>query len=116
MTAMEEYIASLPPAIRADFERIRSIVHATVPEVEEGVSYAMPAYLYKGKGVLSAIMNKNFLSLYPFSGKTLEALRDRLGAYELTSGSLHFSVDNPVPEGLLKDLITTRLAEIDQKK
>jgi uncharacterized protein YdhG (YjbR/CyaY superfamily) len=113
MSAFDDYFATLSPEKRAVFERIRRIVKEAVPSVEEGVSYAMPAYLCRGKPFLSAMATKKYLSLYPFSGKVIERLKARLTGYELTSGSIHFSEERPFPEALLKEIIACRLEEID---
>src|ERR1700733_12797191 len=97
MSTIDTYLAAVTPAQRAEFERIRRIVREVVPDAEEGTSYAMPAYLYRGKPFLSAMANKKFLSIYPFSGKVIDALRGKLKGFELTSGSIHFSVGKPIP-------------------
>lgn len=113
MNPFDEYFASLPPEIRAEFERIRRIVKEVVPTAEEGVSYAMPAYLHNGKAFLSAMATKKHLSLYPFSGKVIDKLRDKLANYELTTGSIHYSESQPFPEELLREIIACRLQEIE---
>jgi uncharacterized protein YdhG (YjbR/CyaY superfamily) len=53
-------------------------------------------------------------SYFPFSGSTLETLARDLEKYERTKGSLHFSPDEPLPVGLVRKLIRTRIAEIDE--
>ncbi len=115
MSAVDEYLETASNPERAELERIRAIVWRTVPSVEEGVSYAMPAYLYKGKAVLSAMVNRKFMSVYPFSGKVIDKLKDRLIDFEGTPGSIHFSAANPIPEALLVDIIMTRMEEIDAR-
>jgi len=58
---------------------------------------------------------KRHLSYYPFSGKVLESLRDKLARYELSagSGSVHFSVEHPLSDGLLAAIVAARVAEVD---
>jgi uncharacterized protein YdhG (YjbR/CyaY superfamily) len=115
MSEMDEYFTTLTPAQLAEFERIRSIVRRIVPSVEEGTSYAMPAYMYKGKPLLSVMAAKKHFSLYPFSGKVLDKLRDKLEGFEISAGSgaVHFSEEKMIPEALLKEIILTRIEEID---
>jgi len=117
MKSVEAYITSAAPAQGAELTRIRTIVGQVVPSVEEGMSYAMPAYLYKGKALLSVMVTKKHLSLYPFSGKVLESMRPKLTEYEISagSGSLHFTLEKPLTEGLIKEIITCRMREIDAK-
>jgi len=112
MTRIDEYLETLNPPVRSEMERIREVVRRIVPEAEEGKSYGVPAYLYRGKGLLSAIENKKFLSLYPFSGKVVERLKEELAGFECTSGSIHFTLDHPLPEPLIEALLRERIAEI----
>jgi uncharacterized protein YdhG (YjbR/CyaY superfamily) len=113
---VDELIANTPPPHRAEFERIRDIVKEVVPSATQGVSYAMATYFYKNKPFLSFAHTKKFLSLYPFSGKVIAKLEDKLKDFECTPGSVHFSVEHPLPEALLKEIITTKLEEITEKK
>ena len=112
-TAVDDYIATLTPGQQAVFSDIRRVVKEVAPSTTQGVSYAMPAYIYKGKALLSAMANKKFLSLYPFSGKVIARLEDKLKDFETTSGSIHFSQEHPIPESLLKEIVKARLEEIE---
>jgi len=114
MSIIDEHIATFTPAQQTEFGRISRIVRDTVPAAEEGMSYAMPAFLYKGKAFIAFAAKKKHLSIYPFSGKVIDRLRDKLGNFGLSSGTIRFSEDNPIPEDLLKEIITARLEEIEQ--
>lgn len=116
MSIMDDYFSTVTEPNKAEFERIRNIVTTLAPSMEEGTSYGMPAYLYNGKPLLSAVANKRFLSIYPFSGKVIEKLQDKLAAFECTSGSIHFSAERPLPAALLEEIIRCRLQEIDTPK
>jgi uncharacterized protein YdhG (YjbR/CyaY superfamily) len=111
---VDDYIRTLTSAQQFEFNRIKSIVEDVVPTVVQGTSYAMPAFMYKGKPLLSIKVNKKFLSLYPFSGKVIDKLREQLDGFELTAGSVHFSLEKPVPEGVLREMLTERIGEIGE--
>jgi uncharacterized protein YdhG (YjbR/CyaY superfamily) len=51
------------------------------------------------------------LSYLPFSGSVLAQLANELEGYTMTKSALHFAVDQPLPETLVKKLIAVRLAE-----
>jgi len=113
MNEFKEYLNTVKdPAEKAELERMCRFVYKVLPEVSEGTSYGMPAFIYKGKAFLSFASTKKFLSLYPFSGQIVSKLKPKLSKYELTSGSIHFSVENPIPDELLKEIILTRVAMI----
>ena len=114
MMQFDEYVRTLTPAEQVEFVRIKAVVLKLAPAATQGVSYAMPAFIYNGKALLSAMVNKKFLSIYPFSGKVVDQLREKLIDFEYTSGSIHFTLAQPIPEALLEDIIRARMAEIDK--
>ncbi len=116
MNTVDEYIATVTLGQRDEFERIARFVVTLIPQVVQGKSYGMAAFMYEGKPLVSFVANKKFLSLYPFSGKVIDKLRDRLSDFETTSGSIHFSEANPLPDDILKAIITTRRQEIDERR
>jgi|BarGraNGADG00212_1021973.scaffolds.fasta_scaffold126066_2 uncharacterized protein YdhG (YjbR/CyaY superfamily) len=54
-----------------------AIACEVVPEAEEGTSYAMPALLYRDKGLIATVRAKKFLSLYPYSGGSSRSFSKR---------------------------------------
>lgn len=115
MKIVDAYIASVKPEERAVFNDMVRVLKEILPDVEQGLSYGMPSFLYKGKGVLSFVVAKKFLSMYPFSGKVLSKVETKLKEFETTTGSVHFSVEHPVPETLLREILTLRIQEINDK-
>lgn len=112
MSAVDEYLAGLDEEQRIQLERIRRIVKETVPDVEEASSYGMPAFKYRGRPVLGFTARKNHLSIHPFSPDAVEAVRDKLGAYDISKGTIRFTEDLPIPADILKQVVNARLQEI----
>ena len=98
---MDDYLAGLPPGDKVALERVRAIVLGAVPEAEEGKSYGMPAFIYAGRPLLGFRAAKKHLSIFPFSPAAIDAVRDRLGDFELSKGTVRFTADTPVPEDVL---------------
>jgi uncharacterized protein YdhG (YjbR/CyaY superfamily) len=112
MTAMDDYLDGLPPEQKTALARVRAVVEGVAPEAEEGVSYGMPAYLYAGRPLLGFRAAKRHLSVFPFSPAAIEAVKDRLGGFDLSKGTIRFSPDSPVPDDVLADLVRARKEEI----
>jgi uncharacterized protein YdhG (YjbR/CyaY superfamily) len=112
VSAMDDYLAGLPPDQKDAFERVRAVVVETAPGAEEGRSYGMPAYLYEGRPLLGFRAATNHLSIFPFSPEAIDAVRDRLGDFELAKGTVRFTADKPVPDDVLADLVRARMAQI----
>jgi uncharacterized protein YdhG (YjbR/CyaY superfamily) len=113
MTVIDEYFENIEPNERAELERIRAIVHETAPSAEEVITYGMPGFKYHKKYLIGFNARKDHLGLYPTSGP-IEALRDKLTGYSLSKGTIRFTLSNPLPEELIKEIVRTRMAAIDQ--
>lgn len=115
MGTVADYLDTIDGADRAALERIYAVARELVPEAEEGTSYGMPALVYRGKGLVSSLSTKKFLSLYPFSAGVVAEVADDLDGFDTTKGSIHFAADHPLPDAVVRRLIESRRAEIDAK-
>jgi len=109
---MDEYLAGLEPDQRAALAHVREVVHATVADAEEGVSYGMPAFKWQGKPLLGFRVAKAHLSLFPFSPVAVDAVADRLAGFSLAKGTVRFTPDRPVPDDVIVALVAARQREI----
>lgn len=113
MTVIDDYLSSLSGPEQMVAKHLVDIARQTVRGVSEEMYYAMPAFKYKGKGLLSIIANKDFMSLYPYCA--VDSLGLDLSAFEHTSGSIHFRPDKPLPDVLVRDILAARLRQIDAR-
>ena len=112
MGTVDDYLATLPAAERAELERVRDAAFAAVPGLEQGTSYGVPALKHEGKPLLGFHRGKGFLSVYPYSSKAVDAARPYLAGHALSRGTVRFSPEQPLPDAALQALIETRLGEI----
>jgi len=108
---VDEYLASVEEPKRSTLAQLRTTILELVPDADECISYGMPAYKIDGKTIAGFAAFKNHLSYLPHSGSVLDKLGDDLVGYEMTKGSLHFPVDEPLPRALVAALLRTRMAE-----
>ena len=85
-----------------------------VPEAEQCISYGMSAFKLRGKTIAGFAAFKTRLSYLPHSGSVIPHLAEET-AYISTKGSLHFPVDEPLPEALVRKLLEVRMAEAFDK-
>lgn len=109
--AIDAYLARVSPGSRALLQNLRKTIHSLVPDVEECISYGMPAFRCRGRIVAGFAARSNGCSYYPFSGRTLAAVAADIGAYGHTKSALHFSADSPLPASLVRKLLAARMAE-----
>lgn len=116
MTAdeIDAYLAGLEEPKRTTLEALRLSILAVVPDAEEGISYGMPAFRVDGKVVAGFAAFKNHLAYLPHSGEVLEVLGDRVTGYECTKGSLHFPIDEPLPDDVVRSLVDAKLQILDR--
>jgi uncharacterized protein YdhG (YjbR/CyaY superfamily) len=95
--AVDDYFNSLDASTRAAFEHIRDLVIEIAPEAEQGTRYGMAALTYNQKPLLAFLAAKHHLSIFPFSSQVVDAVRDRLAAFELSRGTIRFTAATPLP-------------------
>ena len=112
---VDEYLRGLEEPKRTTLEALRRTILEIVPDAEQVISYRIPAFRVRGKTVAGFAAFKNHLSYLPFSGSVLGQLASELEGYAMTKSSLHFPVDSPLPEALVKKLIAVRLQEAGRR-
>jgi uncharacterized protein YdhG (YjbR/CyaY superfamily) len=109
---IDEYLAHIEYPYRGALESLRAVILEIVPDTQHCISYRIPAFRVQGKVVAGFAAFSEHLSYLPFSGSVLA---DRLDGYTRTNSALHFTPEHPLPTTLVKALIDTRLAEIQQR-
>ena len=111
-SSVDVYLATLPTPQQAALQRVRDAVRRLVPDAVEAISYGMPGFKLKGRGLLWFAGWKSHCSLYPLTDAFLAEHADELDGFERTKGSLHFTPETPLPDDLLEALIRARLADL----
>ena len=109
---IDGYLASLEEPKRSTLEALRRSILDVVPEAEQCISYGMPAFKVRGKTVAGFAAFGSHLSYLPHSGSVLGELGDDLAGYASTKGSLHFAVDRPLPDILVRRLVATKMRQL----
>jgi uncharacterized protein YdhG (YjbR/CyaY superfamily) len=106
---IDAYLAAMPGEKRTVLEALRERIKAVVPNAEEVVSYGIPAFSVEGRVVIGFKANKSDYAIYPFSGGAAERFPEELTGRAVTSGSIHFVPDDPIPDDLLRRVIEWRI-------
>lgn len=104
------YLAALPSEQRAMLEHVREIIRQAAPDAVEVFSYGIPGFRQEG-ALLSYGAAKAHLAVYGQSPSTQERLADRLGEFDTSKGTIRFTPEHPLPDGLLADFVRLRVAE-----
>jgi uncharacterized protein YdhG (YjbR/CyaY superfamily) len=109
---IDAYLAAVDEPARATLETLRQTIVAIVPEAEQTMSYAMPAFRVRGKVVAGFAAFKHHLSYFPHSGSVLPELEDELTGYTWSKGTLQFARDEPLPRPLVERLVAVRRRQL----
>jgi uncharacterized protein YdhG (YjbR/CyaY superfamily) len=106
------YLASLPPAVRARIKAIRDMVRAIAPDAVEVYSYGIPGFKLDDKPLVWYAAFARHTSLYPMTASIRKAHAAALKDYKMSTGTVQFPLDKPLPTALVKRLIKARVAEL----
>ncbi len=113
--AVDRYLAALPPAQRATLGTLRATIRAAAPHAVEKMAYGMPAFYDPGPLVAYAAF-KDHCSFFPMSLETMARFKHELAPYEGTKGSVHFTLERPLPAALVKRLVRERIRENEERR
>jgi uncharacterized protein YdhG (YjbR/CyaY superfamily) len=107
----DDCLAAVSADKRAVLEKLRKVVHAAAPGVEEYVGYGLAAFRIGGKPLVAIGASANHFALYMMNGSTIEAHKDELKDRDTSKGGIRFPADEPLPVALVRKLVKIRVAE-----
>ena len=111
-SARQRYFAGLPPPVRTRMKEIRDMVRAIAPGAVEVYSYGIRGFKLDGKPLVWYAAFKHHTSLYPMTAAIRKAHAAALEGYKMSTGTVQFPLDKPLPTGLVKRLVKARLVEL----
>ena len=62
---IDAYIALWPEAVQLKMHQTRALIHETVPNLSEKISWSMPTFQWSGKNLCHFAGNNEHLGFYP---------------------------------------------------
>ena len=113
---VDQYLQNLPEDQKEALEKLRQTIKTLVPDVQEYLSYKMPAYYYHGMLCGFAAFKKH-CSYFPWDSKTVEQFKDELKDFKTSAGTIQFTPEKPIPDDLLQKILLARVkANLDKLK
>ena len=110
---IDEYIARFSPEVQAILEKIRLTIRNAAPGAQEIISYKIPAYRLGGILVYFAAFKKHIGFFPPVKGDA--KLVKAASIYAGKKGNLQFPLDQPIPFGLIENIVKLRVAQNSAK-
>src|SRR5712692_9150168 len=109
---VDEYIANAQKDMQAKLEELRATIKTAAPSPQEGISYGMLYYEYKGRLVYFQLWMKH-IGLYVPS-PVVEEHKSELKGYATTKATVRFPLDEKLPNTLIKKLVKARARKNDE--
>jgi uncharacterized protein YdhG (YjbR/CyaY superfamily) len=104
---MDEYIAGFPKDTQEILEQIRATIKKAVPDAEETISYAIPAFTLNKDYLVYFAAFKNHIGFYP-APTASEAFKEEFSLYKTGKGSVQFPLNKPMPFDLITRIVEFR--------
>lgn len=106
---VDDYLAGVGATQRAALQRLRGIILAAVPGVQECISYGIPAFKLNGKMLIYIGAAAKHCAIYGVQ----ETKPGEFNGYDTSGrGTLRFTPDRPLPEDLVHRLVLARIAKV----
>ena len=116
MSTVDEYFAGLDPESRGAFGKIRDLALEITPDAVAGMSYGMAALIYKAKPLIGFRAAQKHLSIFPFSPEVVAGVSGQLAGFDLSKGTIRFTVAAPLPDDVVREIVRRRAAEIETSR
>lgn len=113
--SVEDYLASLPSTKAQTLRSVLDFVLREFPDLEARVAWNVPQIHRDGDYVFGVSSAKTHLAVAPWSSKIVEHFTSRLerDGYVVRKNLFQVPDDWEMDQALVKDLVQTRLAELD---
>lgn len=110
--SVDEYIDSFPKETKVILGLLRKTIKEVVPEVEEKISYNIPAFTLNGKYLIYFAAWKKYISLYPYNSELEKKFKEETKSYKKSGkGTIQFPLDKELPLSLIKKIVAFKLTK-----
>lgn len=112
---IDEYHQAFNGETLARMQTIRKIIHEIVPDAVECISYQIPCFKYHGYMIYYCAFPKHISLSHPYSNAFWEHFKADLKGYKTSKSVIQIPTDKPLPEALIRKIITFRKKENEVK-
>lgn len=114
---IDEYHHAFSGEALTRMQTIRELVHQVAPEVNEVISYQIPAFKIGEKFhlIYYCAFPKHLTISSPWSEAMLKELEDDLKGMKISKSAIQLPLDKELPTGLIVKILKFRKTEFEQK-
>ena len=115
---IEEYHKVFSGDTLERMQTIRELIHKVAPEVEEVISYQIPAFKLGDKYhlIYYCAFPKHLTISSPWSEAMLKEFEVELKDYKVSKSAIQLPLGKPLPLGLIKRILEFRKKEFEARK
>lgn len=106
---IDDFISAFPAPVGKKLMQLRKAVHQIAPEAEEAICYGIPTFRLNGN-LLHFAAYATHIGFYPGPGG-INAFEEDCAPYRTGKGTLQFSLGEPLPMELIRNIIRFRVAQ-----
>jgi uncharacterized protein YdhG (YjbR/CyaY superfamily) len=106
---IDSYIKAAPKESQPLLKTMRATIKKAAPKAREAISYGIPTYKLNGNLVHFGGFSDH-ISFFPTSSG-VRAFKKELSGYRTSKGTVQFPLDQPLPVGLIRKIVTFRVGE-----
>ena len=107
--SVAHYISLHPKIVRAKLREMRAIIAAAAPRAKQEIKWGQPAFSHERILVMFGGFKKH-ISFAP-TPSAIRAFRKELAAYKVSSATIQFPLDQPLPKALIRRITKFRVTE-----
>lgn len=107
---VDSYLQDHPQNVQKLLKMLRRTIKKAAPKAIEGISYGMPGYKLNGRPLVYFGGFRRHVSLFALPSGTA-AFKKEVSKYKTSKGTIQFSIDIPLPVGLIKKIVRFRAKE-----
>ena len=101
---VREYVASLEPGRRKEFQQLRELVSKHLPSARLTMAYSMPTWEINGP-VIAAASQKSYIALYCLTKNVLDPNREAFSHLDVGKSCIRFRRMDDLPLPAVKKLL-----------
>ena len=109
------YLARVPADARKSLQRLRRDIKAAAPGAEDCISYGLPSFRLNGRLLVCYKAARSHCSFHPMSTSVIRAHAKDLESYSTSPGTVRFRPGKALPVMLVRKLVKTRIAELNNR-
>jgi len=106
---IDQYIAAQAPEVQPILHEICETIRGAAPEAVEKISCHIPTF-WQEKNLVQLAAHKNHIGFYP-GDEAVISFAERLTDYKTNKGCIHLPLGQPIPYGLIRDIVQYRVAQ-----